>query len=126
VQIVAINAIGALGDEKGAAVLQTLLSDQPIEVQLASAGAIARVARKKNFTEQGMGQWMRTVEARARPLVLAYTESPQVPLRSQVAWTLGWFDDEQTMAALEKLLNDTDWQVRIAAAASVVRRAHRR
>jgi HEAT repeat protein len=126
VQIVAINAVGALGDEKGAAVLQTLLENQPIEVQLAAAGAIARVARKKNFTEQGMGQWMRTVEDRARPIALAQATSPQGPIRAQVAWTLGWFDDAQTLAAAEQLLEDPDWQVRIAAAASVVRRAHRR
>jgi len=126
VQIVAINAIGALGDEKGAAVLQTLLANQPIEVKLAAAGAIARVARKENFSERGMGQWLTNVEKRAVPIVVAEAANASVPIRAQAAWTMGWFNDEQTLAALGKLLDDEDPQVRVTAAASVVRRAERR
>jgi len=126
VQIVAINAVGALGDEKGAAVLQTMLTNQPIEVQLAAAASLARVARKRNFSATGMGEWLRRVEDRARPVALAQLDHPTDPIRAQVAWTLGWFNDARTLAALETLLDDPNPQVRVAAAASVVRRAERR
>lgn len=126
VQIVAINAVGALGDEKGAAVLQTMLTNQPIEVQLAAAGALARVARKRNFSETGMGGWLRRVEDRARPIVLQHVANPDEPIRAQAAWTLGWFNDDQTLEALKTLLADPNPQVRVTAAASIFRRSERR
>ena len=123
VQVVAINAIGEVGDEKGAAVLQTMFDNQPLEVQLAAAGAVARVARKEHFAERGMGEWLIGVENRARPIVLSQAASERVPLRAQAAWVMAWFDDPQTLAALETMLDDESPQVRVTAAASMLQRS---
>ncbi len=125
VRVVAINAIGELGDEKGAAMLQVLLDRQPVEVRLAAAGALARVARKQQFEHRQVGQWLGELVDRARPIVLEAGRSQTMPHRAQAAWVLGWFDDAATMQRVRELIAAEQGPVRVAAAASALRRALR-
>ncbi len=124
VQVLAINTIGAVGDQPGATGLQTLLDDHPAEVRLAAAASIARVVRTGRLRETGSGQVLVRLEDRARPIVFEYAVSPIDPLRAQAAFAMGWYDDDATLRALIGLLDDSSPQVRIAAAASVLRRTH--
>ena len=125
VRVVAINAIGALGDEKGAAMLQVLLERQPVEVRLAATGALARVARKQQFEQQSMGQWLSQMQDKARPMVLTQSRSETQAHRSQAAWVLGWFDDAQTLSRIRQMMTAEAGPPRVAAAASGLRRALR-
>lgn len=129
VQVIAINTIGAIGDEKGVAVLQTLLvpraegePQQPAEVRLAAAASIARVARKGRFRERGMGEWLLRVEQRARPIVLQFAVADHPAMRAQAAFAMGWFDDDETMKRIVALMDDADPVVQVHAAAAAVRR----
>ncbi len=128
VRVIAINALGTVGDERMIPALQQFVHKrqapagtegaegasgqaeaaepaEPVEVRLAAAAALARMGR---FT--GLRQ------------VLALSEHPSPVVRSQAAWALGWFADEASFKRLAAMLDDETPIIRIAAAASVVRR----
>lgn len=125
VRVIAINAIGALGDEKGAAMMQVLLDNQPVEVRLAAAGAIARVARKHEHENRNVGQWLKDMEDKARPMVLKVSSAQRDAHRAQAAWVLGWFNDVPTLNRLTEMMNQEDGVVQVYAAAAGLRRALR-
>jgi HEAT repeat protein len=110
VRVVAINALGAVGDRQMIPALQRFLqttqTQEPVEVQLAAAAALARMGKG-----DGLATAMR----------LSEHENPVV--RSQAAWVMGWFADEATFARLRLMIDDETPVIRIAAAASIIRRA---
>ena len=124
VQVIAINTVGAVADEPGAESLQTLLENTPPEVRIASAGSIARVVNAGGYKHKGGGQRLLELENRARPIVFQYYNHTADPIRAQTAFAMGWFDDDATLQALIGMMDDSSPQVRIAAAAAVLRRTH--
>ncbi len=105
VRVVAINAMGAVGDERMIPALKSLLSDEPAEVIMAAAGSLARLG-----------------DASGRKRALSYAGAENPVHRSQAAWVLGYLRDRQTLKKLADMLSDKSAQVRVAAAASVIRR----
>lgn len=108
VRVVAINAMGAVGDERMIPALQSLLKKEPAEVLLAAAGSLARLGNNDG-----------------RRLALGYSTAENPVHRSQAAWVLGHFQDADTLKRLSTMLEDPSVQVRVAAAASVVQRIGR-
>lgn len=110
VRIVSINAMGAVKDRRMIPALKQFLKDEPQpeppEVKLAAAAALARMN-----------------EHAGRSVVLELSEHSDPRVRSQAAWAMGWFPGEATKRRLGELLEDETPMVRIAAAASVIRRA---
>lgn len=105
VRVVAIIAMGAVGDRRMEVGFEKLLEDPPMEIQLAAAGSLARLGN---------------VEGRSIATELAEHENPVI--RAQAAWVLGWFEDVVTIGTLKTLLADESEQVRLTAAASLLRR----
>jgi HEAT repeat protein len=108
VRVVSINALGEVGDERMAVALQGLLISQPpepAEIRLATAATLARLGR-----EGGL------------PVAMTFAEHESPVLRAQAAWALGWFSDEPSLQQLVQMLNDPVQQVRVTAAAGVLRR----
>jgi HEAT repeat protein len=106
VRVLSVTAMGEVGDRRMELALDKMLTNQPIEIQLAAAAALARLGNFKG------------VEA-----VKVAALSHQSPVaRAQAAWSLGWFQDDGSLAVLDKLLDDPAKQVQVSAAASLVRR----
>ncbi len=126
VRVLSINGIGAVGDEKGAMVLQTMLDNEPVEVRLASAGALGRIinqskADDRNETDVSVGNWLRRLEPRAREAALCEAGNINPAVRAQAAWSLGWFDKQTCYDALLRMLDDESLSVRVAASEAVLR-----
>ena len=112
VRALSITAIGAVEDLRMIKALQQMLRIDPpefaesAEVQLAAAGALARMGNTR-----GTGTVMR------------WMRDANVAVRAQAAWVLGWHRDQGTLAWLERQLADSEPTVRVHAAASVLRRS---
>lgn len=105
VRVLGISMVGELGDRALEPAIEQLLNNSPLEVQIAAAGTLARLGR-----EHGLA------------VVLRGSESASAPVRAQAAMTLAHFRDPQALARLTALLDDPSEQVRIAAAAAILRR----
>lgn len=124
VRIVSINAMGVLADRRMEPAIAAIMTnpdmkvapDQPLDVQeqgrmmetsiqLAAAGALARMGSARGVT-----------------IALNASRHTQPVLRSQAAWVLGWLRDDAGQTRLAEMLDDPNVQVRVAAAASIVRR----
>ncbi len=125
VQMVSLNAIGLLGDEVAVGALQPWLEVRMIEVRLAAATTMGQVARKDAPTSQKIKSWLGRLEQRALPVILREANHTRVTVRKQVAFALGWFNDPVGLNNLNRLLKDKNQEVRVAAAASILRRCHR-
>jgi HEAT repeat protein len=114
VRVLAVNAMGEVGDKRMAPAIDKLLGpasakptsiQQPVELQLAAAGALARLGSPRGVH-----------------LVITHSASDLPVIRAQAAWVLGWFEDEASFQQLVKLLGDPVANVRVSAAASIIRR----
>lgn len=105
VRVVAVIAMGAVQDRRMEVAIESMLESPPMELQLAAAGTLARLG---NY--QG-------AEITAE---LAGYEHPVI--RAQAAWVLGWFEGGESLEILKRLLADDAEPVRVAAAASLLRR----
>lgn len=104
VRVLATRLMGDLGDQKMQAALVQMLSEPPIEQQLAAAESLAKLGN-----EQGLST------------VLAHVAYPAPTVRAQAAMTLGRFHAAEAVTALVQLLQDPEPQVRLSAAASILR-----
>ncbi|MCC7204428.1 MAG: HEAT repeat domain-containing protein [Phycisphaeraceae bacterium] len=104
VRVLATRLMGDLGDQKMQAALAQMLGEPPIEQQLAAAESLAKLGN-----EQGL------------PVVLANVAFPAATIRAQAAMALGQFHAESAVNALAQLLQDPEPQVRLSAAASILR-----
>lgn len=108
VRALAITAVGAVEDRRMIPGLLSMLNADPpesAEIQLAAAGALARMGNPQGLT-----------------VAIERTREPHTAVRAQAAWVLGWFNDSVSMAWLERLMADSDPIVRVHAATSVLRR----
>jgi HEAT repeat protein len=106
VRVVAVNAMGAVGDERMAPALENMLRDElPVELQIAAAAALARMNRSSGLDR-----------------VLDEIDHERPAVRAQAAWALGWYSRDAGLSELKRLLADESQQVRVSAAASVLRR----
>lgn len=109
VRVLAVTMMGELGDRRMEKGVLRLMEKPPIELQLASAGTLARMGHADGLkiALHGSGSYLETV-------------------RSQSAWVLGWLDEPEAGRMLERLLRlDKSEMVRLSAASAVLR-AHRR
>ncbi|MCC7407731.1 MAG: HEAT repeat domain-containing protein [Phycisphaeraceae bacterium] len=104
VRVLATRLMGDLGDQKMQAALAQMLGEPPIEQQLAAAESLAKLGN-----EQGL------------PVVLANAVYPAATIRAQAAMTLGQFHAEPAVTTLVQLMQDPEPQVRLSAAASILR-----
>ena len=107
VRVLAVLTLGRLKDRQVEPALVGMLSQPPIEMQLAAAQALAMMDRRG----RGLG------------FVLNAADSPVTTVRAQAAIVLGYFQDSKASDKLAVMLDDKHAQVRIAAAAAVLRRA---
>lgn len=105
VRVVAVIAMGAVEDRRMEVGVESMLESPPMELQLAAAGTLARLGNYEG------------AEIAAE---LAEYEHPVI--RSQAAWVLGWFEGDESLQILKRLLADESEQVRVAAAAALLRR----
>ncbi len=125
VRILAINALGAVGDRRMEGALVNLLKDpgnavppespEELKLQAELAGKITRLA--------AAGALARVRNEAGREVPIRYALDPDPVIRHQTSWVLGWFSDDQTFVVLRRMLVDQDPRVRVSAAASVLRRA---
>ena len=88
------------------AALAGMLDGPPVELQVAAAQALATMDRSRGLN-----------------VVLVAAGSPAATVRAQAAMALGSFREPAASDKLARMLDDPDPQVRIAAAAAVLRRA---
>jgi HEAT repeat protein len=109
VRVIAINALGAVADERMAPALARFLNDEPhpesVEVQIAAAGALARLGKPMGLRK-----------------ALEHSRHASPIVRSQAAWALGWFGDPASFARLAEMVDDQTPIIRVAASASILRR----
>jgi HEAT repeat protein len=109
VRVLSINALGEVKDRRMvpalARLLDTTTASEPIEVRLAAAASMGRMGDNHGLATLVSG-----------------TQDPNPVVRAQAGWGLGWFDDADSMDRLVQLLADGSPMVRVAAAASVLRR----
>lgn len=105
VRVLAVSMMGELGDQRMEKAFATMLIQPPIELQIAAAGALARFGRHEGFA-----------------VVMEATFSSMTTVRAQATLTLEYFHRHaQARTALEQLLDDPEEQVRLAAAAAILR-----
>ncbi len=105
VRILAVNAVGEVHDQGCEGSLARLLTEGPLELQLAAAASLRRLGNAKGL-----------------PIAIQYSAHDDPVIRAQAAWALGWFNGNLSYNHLARLLNDPEPHVRVAAAASIVRR----
>ncbi len=106
VRVLAVMTLGRLKDRRMEPALVSMLDGPPIELQVASAQALAEM------NHRGLGL----------DIVLKAASSATWTVRVQAAAALGYFSQPQVSDKLATLLDDTAGQVRISAAAAVLRR----
>ena len=107
VRVLAVLTLGRLNDRQVEPALAGMLNQPPIELQLAAAQALAMMDRR----------------GRGLEMVLQAADSQVTTIRAQTAIVLGHFQDPKATDRLAVMLDDQQAQVRIAAAAAVLRRA---
>lgn len=104
VRVLAVQAMGKLGDRWMTTAIVQMLDEPPIELQLAAAETLARLGR-----DQGL------------PVMLQGAQSDLPPVRAQAAFALGQLHHKPEAAqALVRLLDDPQEQVRLSAAAAIL------
>ncbi|MEE9212150.1 MAG: HEAT repeat domain-containing protein [Phycisphaeraceae bacterium] len=106
VRVLAVLALGKIGDRRMKPAIARMLEDPPIELQLAAAEYLARLGDFEGLS-----------------VALEATGSTLFTVRAQAAMALALFGDVRASEALGRLLADPDEHVRVAAAAAVLRAA---
>ncbi|MFG0283238.1 MAG: HEAT repeat domain-containing protein [Phycisphaerales bacterium JB039] len=109
--VLAVQLIGELGDHGAAGELINLTArldgagnEMPAEVQIAAAGALAKLGN-----------------TRGEFLILDHLDSKIAPIRAQAAWALGEIGAPGNLPRLEELLTDESTLVRVHAAGAILR-----
>ncbi|MEX0777238.1 MAG: HEAT repeat domain-containing protein [Phycisphaeraceae bacterium] len=104
VRVMAVQMLGQLEDRKYENAIGGLLDKPPVELQLVAAEALARIGY-----DQGL------------PIALDAGRHQVTAVRSQAALTLGSFRDVRAAKALVAMLDDPQEQVRLSAAAALLK-----
>ena len=104
VRVLSVMIMGRTGDRRMAPAIRQMLENPPIELQLAAAEALARMG-----WDDGL------------PQMLAGAQSSIMPARAQSAFGLALLHDPRATAALITLLDDSAEQVRLSAAAAILK-----
>ena len=105
VRVLAVTMLGQQNDQRMAKAIAQLLSQPPIELQIAAAGTLAQLGLR----QPGLA------------VVLGACDSKTPTIRAQAALSLGYFSDKNAAQALIGLLDDPHEQVRLSAAAGIIR-----
>ena len=104
VRILAVTMLGQIGDERMEKAIAQMLLEPPIELQIAAATSLAQLG----YTD-------------GLPVVLKASESKIITVRAQAALALSYFPKESAADAILELLSDDQEQVRLSAAAGILR-----
>jgi HEAT repeat protein len=111
--ILAVQIIGQVRDNDSRPQLHNLIAEgykssnpMPVEVRLAAGAALARLGAERPL---------------AAVFAAQYLTSPTAAMRAQAAAVLGETRDTRQLALLAPLLADTDEQVRVSAAAAIIK-----
>jgi len=124
VRLVAITATGAIGDERMKTALENFLR-RPTLVAPKEAPDELKIAVERAQSELELaaaGALARLGDPAGAELAMHKSLEENPVLRAQAAWVLGWLEDPTSMKALARLLEDEVVQVRVTAAASILRR----
>ena len=105
VRVLAVTMLGQQDDQRMAKAIAQLLAQPPIELQIAAAGTLAQLGLR----DLGLA------------VVLDACDSKTPTHRAQAALTLGYFPNDNAAQMLTRLLNDPHEQVRLSAAAGIIR-----
>lgn len=105
VRILAIVAMGEVKDKRMEVALERLADNPPVEIQIAAAGALARMGNN------GKLQTVLDAARNVNPIV-----------RGQAAVNFAYFTDDRSLVMVRNMLVDEDPIVRVSAAAAVLRR----
>ncbi len=105
VRVLAISMLGKFRDRRMETAFQQMVKKPPIEIQLAAGEALARMKIYNNILD----------------IVLQGSVMEIPAVRAQAAFTLGLIPDSQSAARLVTLLEDPHPQVRLTAAAAILR-----
>jgi len=104
VRVLAVSILGDIADHRMERAFTKMLLEPPIELQLAAATTLAKLGQHDGL-----------------PLVLGMCRSKIVTVRTQAAMSLAHFPGEATAKTLLSLLDDPQEQVRLSAAAAILR-----
>lgn len=124
VRVLAITALGAVGDRSMEAALVNLMNDPgvpaPKRADEALAAAIERTRSELQLA--AAGALARLGNPRGAELAAQKAASGEPMTRAHAAWTMGWMRDDTTLSRLGEMLSDPIPQVRLAAAAAILKR----
>jgi len=104
VRILAVTMMGRLNDQRMQRAIEKMLDNPPIELQIAAASTLAK-----------WGSWLGWD-------TLSQAADSKIPTaRAQAALALGYFHSRQAALKLTQLLSDPSEQVRLSAAAAILR-----
>ena len=104
VRIQGVLTLAQIGDRRMETAVAKLLEDPPIQLQLAAARYLAQFRRYSGLK-----------------MVKQATKSAYAPVRAQACMTLGWFPGSMAVPLLSQQFSDNEEQVRLSAAAAVLR-----
>lgn len=116
VRIIAVRALGSVVDRKFERGLINLLDQNPIELKLAAAESLARITQVHDPNRARVEK-----EVLSRAMQGARWDAPAV--RAQAALVLSTLNSPAAAALRARLLDDPHEQVRLAAAAAIIRAA---
>jgi len=105
VRVLAVTMMGELNDQAMAPAIAVMLSEPPMELQVAAAATLAKFGDPSGLR-----------------VVMLASHSALALQRHQAALALGYFDAPGAVRVLTRLLNDEDRRVRLSAAAAICRR----
>jgi HEAT repeat protein len=124
VKVLAITAMGAVGDRSMEVALVNLLSDpgvpQPRKTDEQTAAALQRLRAELQLA--AAGALARLGNMRGMDVAIRLSGADDPAIRAQAAWVMGWMRDDATGQRLASLLSDPVPHVRVPAAAAVLRR----
>ena len=104
VRVLAVTMLGQLRDRRMEKAIAHMLLPPPIELQVAAATSLVQLGHKDGL-----------------PIVLQATKSDLVTVRAQAALALAYFPYKSSAQAILRLCRDPEEQVRLSAAAAVLR-----
>lgn len=124
VRVVAINAMGEVGDESMKIALQERLKNPDLKVQDSQSDDIKAQAELMALSVQvaAAGSLARMNDESGLDVVLKASENEYPVVRAQCAWSLMWFRNAKAYTQLLRFMNDENFQVRIAAAHALLKR----
>lgn len=120
VRILAVQMLGKAQDHRMAAAFQQMIHQNPIQLQVAAAEALARMGDRSGQPEVLKAASMTAQDAGDDTNAQASAGSDAAGVRAQAAFALGVLRTHASISKLINLLSDDAASVRLAAAAAII------